>query len=389
MKSILSSLLIFGSCLAYGQLYINEHSCSNSNGPTDFEGDRPDWAELYNAGATAVNLTGYYLSDRETNLTKFEIPAGASVPAGGFTKVFFSRKGVVAAGEVHASFALRQCADEWIILTDPFGDVVDSLKLIKSRRTQKNHSYARTTDGAGTWGICTTPTLGATNTGVLNYYAPTPVLSVEAGFYPGPQNVTITCSDLGAEIRYTTDGTVPTGASTLYVGPVNIAATSVLRAIAINPSPMIPNSFVETNSYFIGVTHTMPVISICGNQITAFINDVAPGSFTNNFDGHFEFFETEGMFCSFPCIKAYIMENLNNPRYKESLSNLTLLFSNIHKCVKPIPIAPSWKVLEDWCGHQTIEQYRSSFDRLVYEDTNNVMRPIMFPVSTIYEEIKV
>jgi len=106
-------------------------------------------------------------------------------------------------------------------------------------------------------------------------------------------------------------------------------------------------------------------------------------------DDSFEFFETEGIFCSFPCVKAYVMSDINNPRYKESLSNLTLLFSNIHKCIKPIPVASSWKVLDIWGGHQTIEQYRSSFDRLVYEDTNNLLRPIMFPVSTIYEEIKV
>ena len=103
-------------------------------------------------------------------------------------------------------------------------------------------------------------------------------------------------------------------------------------------------------------------------------------------DDDFEFFETEGIFCSFPCVKAYILSNIKNPRYKECLTNLILLFNSIHKCVKHIPIAPSWKVLEQWGGHQTIEQYRSSFDRLIYEDTNNIMRPIMFPVSTIYEE---
>lgn len=274
-----------------GQVVINEYSASNMTGPTDGFGNNSKWAELYNPGATDFSLDGYFLSDDEDELAKWAIPAGASVPAGGYSMIRFSKENTLSGAEIHPDFALTQCKNEWIILTDG-SVVVDSLKIVN--RTQADHSVSRTSDGAASWGICTTPTPNAANTGVLQWYSAKPVLSVPAGFYTTAQNVTITTADAGATIYYTLDGTVPTAASTAYTGPVNIAATSVLRAIAINPDPNIPSSFVETNTYFINESHTIPVVSTCGDEITDFLNDVAAGAFTSNFDGHFEFFEKDG-----------------------------------------------------------------------------------------------
>ena len=71
--------IFFGS---NAQLLINEYSCSNISGPTDAFGEREDWAELLNTSGTAVNLTGYYLSDKASSLTKWQIPSG-TVPANG------------------------------------------------------------------------------------------------------------------------------------------------------------------------------------------------------------------------------------------------------------------------------------------------------------------
>ena len=79
------------------------------------------------------------------------------------------------------------------------------------------------------------------------------------GFYVGSQNLSITCSDPSANIRYTTDGSAPTAASTLYSGPINISSTTVVRAVAFGVNEP---SFTETNSYFIDVTHTVPVVSV-------------------------------------------------------------------------------------------------------------------------------
>ena len=57
----------------------------------------------------------------------------------------------------------------------------------------------------------------------------TPVIS-PAGGTNLPVAVTVTCSTTGAVVRYTVDGSVPTAASELYTGALQIASATVLRA---------------------------------------------------------------------------------------------------------------------------------------------------------------
>ena len=56
-------LCISYSQQAFAQVVINEGCNRNYISSTDEDGDKPDWIELYNAGNSPVDLTGYYLSD--------------------------------------------------------------------------------------------------------------------------------------------------------------------------------------------------------------------------------------------------------------------------------------------------------------------------------------
>jgi N-acetylneuraminic acid mutarotase len=62
--------------------------------------------------------------------------------------------------------------------------------------------------------------------------AATPAFSVAAGTYTAAQTVTISDTTAGAAIYFTTDGSTPTKDSTLYTGPVSIASSETLQAIA-------------------------------------------------------------------------------------------------------------------------------------------------------------
>lgn len=59
-----------------------------------------------------------------------------------------------------------------------------------------------------------------------------PAFSVKEGTYSSTQSVEITCTTSGVKIYYTTDGTEPTNASTLYTGAITVDKTMTIKAIA-------------------------------------------------------------------------------------------------------------------------------------------------------------
>ncbi|MFM8963903.1 MAG: chitobiase/beta-hexosaminidase C-terminal domain-containing protein, partial [Sphingomonadales bacterium] len=288
MKHLLLSFIFLLPFLGFSQVVINEYSCSSVTGPADAFGQREDWIELYNTTGAAVDLTGWYLSDKATNLTKWQIPSG-NITANGFKMVFCSKRNTVNGNQYHPNFNLSQTEGDWIILSNPSAVVVDSFKIV--HLTKANHSVGRSTNGAIDFKLFTTPTPNANNTGAVNFYPPKPVFSLAPGFYTGAQTVSITCADPTATIRYTLDGSDPTATSTVYNGPINIPSTKVLRSTAFGTTL---SSFTETKTYFINVNHTVPVVSVCSQGVYSL---VANGSQNPaNRIGSFELFEQDGSF---------------------------------------------------------------------------------------------
>ncbi|PKN73881.1 MAG: hypothetical protein CVU50_01475 [Candidatus Cloacimonetes bacterium HGW-Cloacimonetes-3] len=70
-----------------------------------------------------------------------------------------------------------------------------------------------------------------------------PLILPPGGTYNAAQLVSISCATPEAVIYYTTDGTVPTEASSLYTSPINISSAIILKARAFvegkTPSPVI------------------------------------------------------------------------------------------------------------------------------------------------------
>lgn len=92
---------------AFPSVFINEVQPENLNGPRDRAGDRDPWLELHNPGATAVELTGLYLTADYANLTAWAFPAGTTIGAGEFMVVWADGEpGESAPGELHTNFRL-------------------------------------------------------------------------------------------------------------------------------------------------------------------------------------------------------------------------------------------------------------------------------------------
>lgn len=289
-KFLIAGLAFLFAQYGFSQVVINEYSCANSSaaGLPDSFGEREDWVELFNTTGAAIDLNGYHLSDKSGNITKFQIPSSIIIPAGGYVMVFGSGRGSVVGGnEIHTSFKWTQTRFEKIILSDGLANVLDSLTIIPN---QHLHSRGRTSNGAATWNVFINSTPNASNVGAQQEYATTPMINLAAGFYTAAQSVTITSPDPNITIRYTTNGSEPSGASLVYSGPINIAATTVLRAKCFSASANIPPSFIETNTYFINSSHTIPVVSISGNDIATLLGGVQIIS-----KGAIEYFDENGI----------------------------------------------------------------------------------------------
>lgn len=267
-KHLLAVAVLVSFCFrSNAQLVINEYSCSNMTTITDNFGSYEDWIEIYNTSASAVSLTGWYLSNKATNPLQWQFTSG-SVPANGFVLAWASKTDTTIGANYHTNFKLTQCKPDYLMLTDPGGVVIDSFVL---NPTKKDHSRARTTNGGAAWGVDITPTPGASNTSVKPDYCSSPTVSLPGGFYPAAISLTLTCADPNTEIRYTTNGLEPTTGSALYSAPINISATQMIRACAFPINGNLNEfSMIETNTYFINDNYSLPVISFGGDYNTLF-----------------------------------------------------------------------------------------------------------------------
>jgi len=109
--------------LAAGPLVISEFLAINDSGLADGHGNRSDWIEIYNPGDSAVDLGGWYLTDRADNPTKWQFPPH-TLDAGDYLVVFASQKDTGGPpGELHTNFKLDGDG-EYLALVDADGTVV-------------------------------------------------------------------------------------------------------------------------------------------------------------------------------------------------------------------------------------------------------------------------
>lgn len=100
-----------------------------------------------------------------------------------------------------------------------------------------------------------------------------------------------------------------------------------------------------------------------------------------------EYYETDGIFCSFNCCQSYIDDNKHIRLYDNSHMLLLKIYNDLMG-TKNIVItpAPHWRTLEQYGGTLNIIQFRESFNKVEYEyygNTKNV--PNFLPIGTLYE----
>lgn len=168
---------------------------------------------------------------------------------------------------MHTNFSLSSSEGFRLTLKDSLGAIKDSLTL-GPKNMQPNNSKGRNPDGSASWCLFWAPSPSDTNdiTQCFGTYAAKPSFNLPAGFYTGPQTLSITVP-AGTAVFYTRNGNAPLWTDSMYTGPITIDSTQVIRARAFALSGNDLPSHTITNSYFINENITLPVISLCTDSV--------------------------------------------------------------------------------------------------------------------------
>lgn len=186
---VLEGATVVPPSTATGQLLVNEIMADNDGAYQDPDepGAYEDWFEVYNPGATAVNMSGMYITDNANNPTKWKVPEGVTIPARGH--LVFMADSEATQGARHTSWSLSADGEVVAIYAADGATLIDAVTFGPQRT---DVAYGRTTDGAATWSLFATSTPGAANanplsnsivngaTFALNALAPNSIASVFA-----------------------------------------------------------------------------------------------------------------------------------------------------------------------------------------------------------------
>lgn len=219
-------------------IVINE-ICAKNTSYAASDGNFYDWIELYNPTGNAVNLSGYGLTDKESNPFKFIFPDNTILNGGERLVVFCDSNLSELNGQLAAPMGLSTDG-ETLILTDKNGTAVDTLTF---GIMETNITYGRVPDGSSELAFMNmTPGEANQKNNVIDVDVPEPVLSQPSGFYDNGFSLSLNVPQ-ATKVYYTLDGSTPTTASTPYTSPISVSdissSANVLSAITdIVPTTM-------------------------------------------------------------------------------------------------------------------------------------------------------
>ena len=212
-----------------------------------------DFIELHNNTDSAIDLTGWYLSDNAKKLRKASLD-GMKISAGGYLVIICSSDGVnTPKGYNVAGFSLS-VGGETVYLSH--GDeIVDSMAI---PALGENAAYGRA-EGYDGFSLISSPTPGVSNGRRIDSPTASPVSSVPQGVYNDISSLTVELSGEG-DIYYTTDCSDPTVNGKLYTTPLTLSNTTVIRCCAAAEGKTM--SEVNDLTYIINENNKLETISL-------------------------------------------------------------------------------------------------------------------------------
>ena len=231
-----------------------------------------DSIELFNTTGSPLDVGGWYLSDAAGDLLKYEIPAGTSIPAGGY--LVFDEADFNPNPGVDPSFALSGSHGDSGWLVNPNGGGPGKLWFVDDVHfgaSANGESWGRTTGGSNRLSPMDSLTLGAQNTAArvgplviseINYHPPNPspaALAVEPSLIDNDlefvevYNPTPLAVDL-------TDWRIRGGVSFDFAAGTMIAAGHTLVVVSFDPNSVANTSRLAAFRIQYGIDANVPLV---------------------------------------------------------------------------------------------------------------------------------
>jgi hypothetical protein len=261
----LSLMLVVSVCGAatntFTSAYISEFLANNERGLKDDTGERSPWIEIYNGGQSRINLSGWFLTDNPTNLTKWRLPNFVLLPDK-FTVVFASGKDLSKdLTHLHANFKLSPNGG-YLALVNPSTNIVSEFKNYPKSKADVSYGCVRREPNITGPFVHATP--GKHNASSGEGFATEVAFSKPNTSFTEDFSLNLSASSKKAIIRITQDGTLPTSTSPIYTNALLITNTVCVRARAYQegllPGPPQSGSYIRVAAGALSFTSTLPVL---------------------------------------------------------------------------------------------------------------------------------
>ena len=148
-----------GTDIVAGDIVINEFMASNDVTAADQNDEFEDWIELYNNGSESIDLSGYFLSDNDDDMTQWAFPDGTVIGPNEYL-IIWADEDVDQAG-LHADFKLSG-SGESILLVNPIDTSIIDAVTYQEQTT--DISFGRIPNGIGPFQFIDPPTFNTENT---------------------------------------------------------------------------------------------------------------------------------------------------------------------------------------------------------------------------------
>ena len=219
-------------------------------------------AQTVSLSTPTAGATIYYTTNGSTPTTGSTVySAPLAINATTTVMALATASGLSNSGVVSATYTITPASTgTWVRCANEIDNGICTFSGTRTVRFGLNGSYlTRTATGSiactrdafggdplpNVWKVCEYQNTTSTATVTAN-----PVFSLAAGSYVGAQSVTLSTPTAGASIFYTTNGTIPTTASTRYSAAIGIGATTTVNALAtasgLSNSPVVSATYTIT-----------------------------------------------------------------------------------------------------------------------------------------------